>query len=112
VDFDGDHMRAGGLDRLVEVYPALVDLQAASLLDRVDDVLRRDRAEQAAVGARRLTQRQDGLAEDLGVLRSLLGGLADGALSGLLPALGVGHGGGGSRLRELARDEVVAQIPG
>src|SRR5687768_5094806 len=46
LDFDGDHVRAGGLDRLVEVDAALVDLQAAGLLDRVHDVLRRDRAEQ------------------------------------------------------------------
>src|SRR5688500_10538253 len=49
VDLDGDHVRAGGLDRLVEVDAALVDLEAAGLLDRVDDVLRRDGSEEPAV---------------------------------------------------------------
>ena len=39
-DLDGDHAGAGRADRLLEVDLAPVDLEAAGLLDRVDDVLR------------------------------------------------------------------------
>ena len=51
LDLDDDHARADGADRLLEVDLAAVDRDAAGLLDRVDDVLRRDGAEQAAVVA-------------------------------------------------------------
>src|SRR5436305_925335 len=44
-DLDGDHVRADGLDRLVEVDVPAVDPQAARLVDRVGDVLGGDRAE-------------------------------------------------------------------
>src|SRR3954452_5564605 len=46
---DVDHSRAHGADRLVEADVAAIDVDPARLLDRVDDVLRGDRAGQAAV---------------------------------------------------------------
>ena len=51
LDLDDDHVRADVPDRLLEVDLAPVDLDAARLADRVGDVLRGDRAEQAAVVA-------------------------------------------------------------
>src|SRR3954447_5856216 len=54
VHLDRDHVRTGRADRLLELHLALVELEPARLLDRVDDVLRGDRAEQPAVVARRL----------------------------------------------------------
>src|SRR5829696_6050278 len=50
-DLDDDHARADGADRLVEVDLAAIDADAARLADGVDDVLRRDGAEQAPVVA-------------------------------------------------------------
>ena len=47
----------------------------------------------APVGTGRLPQGEDRLAEDLGVLRSLLGRLTHSALGGLLPAQRVRDGG-------------------
>src|SRR5687768_4467898 len=46
LDLDLDHAGADRLDRLLEPDVALVDRDAARLLDGVDDVLRRHRAEQ------------------------------------------------------------------
>src|SRR5689334_3236782 len=51
LDLDVDHPGADRADRLLEVDLAAIDLDAAGLLDRVDDVLRRHGAEQAAVVA-------------------------------------------------------------
>src|SRR5579884_413740 len=44
-DFDHDHVRPGVADRLLEVDLAPVDSNAASVADRVGDVLGGDRAE-------------------------------------------------------------------
>src|SRR5436309_2396783 len=49
VHLDRDHVRSRGLDRLLELDLAAVQLQSASLADGIDDLLRGDRAEQPAV---------------------------------------------------------------
>src|SRR5436305_7175520 len=59
VNLDRDHVRPGVPDRLLELDLAAVQLQPARLLDGFDDVLRRDGAEQAAVVAGGLRDRQD-----------------------------------------------------
>src|SRR4051794_22803031 len=51
-DLDLDDAGADRLDRLLEADVAAIDVDAARLLDRVDDVLRGDGAEEAAVLAR------------------------------------------------------------
>src|SRR4051812_38257079 len=110
LDLDLDHARPDGADRLLEVDLAAVDRDAAGLLDRVDDVLRRDRAEQAAVVARLVRDRQHGAVQRLGGLARGGRRLGEGALGGLL-ALGRGGDGAlGRRRRDLARDQVVAQV--
>src|SRR4051812_19095260 len=58
VDLDRDHVRAGRADWLLELDLAPVQLQPTRLLDRVDDVLRGDRAEQATVVAGCLRDRE------------------------------------------------------
>src|SRR6185295_14277624 len=74
LDLDVDHAGADRADRLLEVDLAAIDLDAAGLLDRVDDVLRRDRAEQTAVVARLVRDREHRAAEHGGgVLRALVG---------------------------------------
>ena len=85
-------------------------VDAAGLLDRVDDVLRGDGAEQAAVVAGLVGDREHGLVELLGALLGALGGLGGRAVEGLLVALGRGDRALGRRLGELARDQVVAQV--
>src|SRR4051812_2675371 len=110
LDLDLDHARPDGADRLLEVDLAAVDRDAAGLLDRVDDVLRRDRAEQAAVVARLVRDRQHGAVQRLGGLTRGGRRLGEGALGGLL-ALGRGGDGAlGRRRRDLARDQVVAEV--
>src|ERR687894_2470421 len=59
-DLHDDDVGADVLDRLVDVDLAPVDLDPARLFDRVGDVLVGHPAEQAAVGARLLADRQDG----------------------------------------------------
>src|SRR3954469_9997606 len=80
VDLDAHHVRAGGADRLLEMHLAAIELHAAGLLDRVHDVLRRDRAEQAAVVTRGLRDREHRPRKQGGVLLRALGELALGAL--------------------------------
>src|SRR3954471_8712927 len=72
VHLDRDHVRPGRADRIVELDLPLVELQAARLLDRLDDVLRRDRAEQPAVVARRLRDREDCAGQESRVLLSAI----------------------------------------
>jgi hypothetical protein len=72
------------------VHLAAVDLEAARLLDGVRDVLRGDRAEQAAVVAGLLADRDDRAVEDRGLL-----------LGGQLGLLLGAFGGGGLDLRLL-----------
>ena len=79
-DLDDDHAGADGLDRLVEVDVAAVDRDAARLLDGVGDVLRGDRAEQAAVLAGLVGDREDRLVEQRGVLLRRCAGVGDRAL--------------------------------
>src|SRR5688500_18042234 len=85
-DLDLDHARAHGLDRLLEVDLAAIDADAAGLLDRLDDVLRGHRAEEAAVVARLLGDGEDGPVEQRRALLRALGRLGRGALGGLLAA--------------------------
>src|SRR5690242_801415 len=56
-DPDDDLVGADVADRLLEVDVAAVDVEPAGVLDRVGDVLRGDRAEQAAVVAGLLRDR-------------------------------------------------------
>src|SRR5829696_4578148 len=109
-DLDGHHAGADRADRLLEVHLALVDLEAAGLLDRVDDVLGGDRAEQAAVVARLMGDREHGLVEQLRAHLGALRRLGGGAVQGLLVALGGRDGALRGRLGQLARDQVVAEI--
>src|SRR3954451_15980737 len=60
VHLDRDHVRPGRADRILELALPPVELQAARLLDRLDDVLRRDRAEQPPVVTCGLRNREDG----------------------------------------------------
>ena len=80
-DLDLDHVGAGLADRLVEADLLALDLELASRLDRLGDLLGGDGAEQLAVLAGLVVDRQDGLAEQGGGLAGALGGLA---LLGLL----------------------------
>src|SRR4051794_13759146 len=110
LDLDVDHAGADRADRLLEVDLAAIDLDAASLLDRVDDVLRRDRAEQAAVVAGLVGDREHRAAEHgSGVLGALVR-LRGGALARLERARGGGDRALGRGLGQLARDQVVAQV--
>src|SRR5919198_65098 len=58
-DLDLDHPRADGLDRLAEADVVAVDRDAAGLLDRVRDVLRGHGAEEAALLAGLVRDRED-----------------------------------------------------
>src|SRR3954447_22233258 len=109
-DLHDDHVRAHRLDRLVEMHVALVDRDAARVLDRVGDVLRGDRPEQAAVVAGLLADRQDGAVELLGVLLGAGDEVASGLLLGLDPLASGLDGALGCRGGELARDQEVAQV--
>src|SRR6185437_9412241 len=109
---DRDHVRAGGLDRVLQLDLAAVQLQSARLAYRVNDVLRGDRAEQATVVARLLWDREDGLLQQRRVLVGPLRRLARGALSGLDAPLSLGDRARRGRLGQLARHQVVAQVAG
>ena len=109
-DLDDDHVGADVLDRLRQVHVAFVDLQPARFADRVGDVLRGDRAEQAAVGAGLLGDRQHRAVEQVDVLLGFLDRLARRALGGLLALADRLDRALGGRLGELARDQVVAQV--
>src|SRR4051794_1455039 len=102
-DLDLDDAGADRLDRLAEPDVVPVDREAARLLDRVSDVLRRDRAEQAAVLARLVRDREDGLVEQLGALLRLALGVRDRAVGGRPAALRRLDRALGGGLRELAR---------
>jgi hypothetical protein len=109
-DLDDHHARPDGLDRLVEVDLALVELDAAGLADRIDDVLRGDGAEQAAVVAGLVRDREHRLVQELGVVAGLGGGLLERLVGLDLTALRGRDRALGGGLRELARDQVVAQV--
>jgi len=83
-DLDYDHVRADILDRLGQVDVVFVDLQATCFFDRVRDVLRRYRAEQAPIGAGLLRDRQDRAVEQVDVLLCFLDRVALGALGSVL----------------------------
>jgi hypothetical protein len=51
-DFDGDHVSARGPDGVLELNAPLVEPNAAGLADRVNDLLRGDRAKEATIIAR------------------------------------------------------------
>src|SRR4051794_27643002 len=112
VHLDRDHVRSRGLDRLVELDLAAVELQSASLADGIDDLLRGDRAEQPAVVACGVGDREHRLGEQRGVLLGLLSEVAHRLLGGFLATLRLGNRAAGRRLGELARDEEVPQVAG
>src|SRR3954471_17279152 len=112
VHLDRDHVRPGRADRGLELDLPPVELQAARLLDRVDDVLRRDRAVQPPVLARRLRDREDGAGQERRVLLRAVGELLRGLLGRVHAPLGLGDRPGRGRLRELARQQEVAQVSG
>ena len=87
-----------------------VDRDAAGFLDRVGDVLRGDGAEQAAVLARLVRDREHGLVEQLRALLGLGLRVGDRAVGGLLAAPGGLDRALGGRLGQLARDQEVAQV--
>src|SRR4051794_26718809 len=109
-DLDLDHARPDRLDRLAETDVVAVDRDAPGLLDGVRDVLRRDRAEQPAVLARLVRDREDGAVQQLGALARLGRGVGDRAVGGLAAALGRGDRALGGGLGQLARDQEVAQV--
>src|SRR2546421_4770742 len=112
VDLDRDHVRTGRANRVIELHLPPVELQATSLLDRVDDVLRGDGAEQAAVVAGRLRDREDGAREKRGVFLCAIGELLRRLLGRVHAPLRLGDRPRRSRLGELAGQQEVAQVPG
>jgi hypothetical protein len=110
VELDDHHVGADVADRLLEVDAAAVDGDAARLADRVGDVLRGHRAEQAPVLAGLLGDREDGAVEEVGVLLGADDRLLLGARLGLGPPLGGLDRAARGGLGELARDQVVAQV--
>ena len=112
VHLDRDHVGSRVADRLLQVDLATVEPQAAGLADRVDDLLSGDRAEQAAVVAGGMRDRQHRLGEQRRVLLRLVRRLPRRALGSLAAALRLRDRPGRGRLGELARDEEVAQIAG
>ena len=94
----------------VEQDPPLVEPHAARLADRVRDLLGGDGAEQPAVVARLVRDREHGLAQQRGLLLGLRLRLGRRALRRLDAALRLGDRRRRRGLRELARDEVVAQV--
>src|SRR3954453_7440884 len=109
-DLHDDHVGADVLDRLLEVDLPAVELEPAGVADRVGDVLRGDRAEQAAVIARLLVDGQHGAREGRGVLLRLLDGLGRRALGALHAVLRGLDRALRRRLGEAARDEEVAEV--
>src|SRR4051812_31072618 len=112
VHLDRDHVRPGRADRILELDLAPVELQAARLLDRVDDVLRGDRAEQPAVLARFLRDSEYGAGQQRRVLLRAVGELPRGLLGRVHAPLGLGDRTRRGRLRELPWQQEVAQIAG
>src|SRR3954454_4694741 len=111
-DLDLDHVGPGLSDRLLEADLLAVDLDAARGLDRLGDLGGGDGAEELSVLSGAVVDRQHGLAEQggglAGAFRRLLLGLG-GPLALALRLLERALGGG---LRQLAWDEVVAQVSG
>ncbi len=101
-ELDLDHEGADLAERLLEADLAPVDAQVASLTNRVDDLLGADRAEQLAVLARALVDRQHSFGEQAGGLGFALGAGSLGLLGGGAAALRFLQGAGGRRLGELA----------
>src|SRR3954447_22491001 len=106
-DLDDDHPRADGLDRLVEVDVAPVDRDAAGVVDRIGDVLRRDRSEESPVLTRLMRDREHGAVEQLRALARPRLGVGDRALGCLLAPAGRLDRAPGGGLGELARDQEV-----
>src|SRR3954454_23063175 len=99
-----------GGDRPVEGDLAAVELDAAGVLDGVDDVLARDRAEQAPVLAGLVGEREHRAVEELGLVLRARRRLLDRALLRHLRAAGGLERALRRRLGELAGDQVVAQV--
>src|SRR3954471_17906084 len=112
VHLDRDHVRPGRADRGLELDLPPVELQPARLLDRVDDVLRRDRAEQPAVLARSLRDREDGAGQERRVLLRAVGELLSRLLGRVHAPLGLGDRPRRGGLCELARQQEVAKVAG
>src|SRR4051794_33422474 len=111
-DLDLDHVGAGLTDRILEPDLLAIDLDPTCGLDRISDLGRGDGAEELAVLPGAVVDREDRLAEQRGCLAGALGGLALGLLRALALALGLLERALGGGLGQLARHEVVAQIPG
>jgi hypothetical protein len=107
---DLDHEGAEFAQRLVEFDFAFVDSQVASLAQRVGDLLRPDRSEQLAVLAGPLVDRQHGLGEQPGRRGFALCARRFRPFLGLQAPLRLLQSARGRRLRQFARDEVVAQV--
>ncbi len=90
----------------------LSSLHPARLPDRVRDLLGGDGAEQAAVVTGLVGDREHGLPQQGGRLLRLGLGLRLGPLGRLATPLRLRDGGRRGGLGELARDEVVPQVPG
>src|SRR3954468_16422821 len=103
-------MRARGLDRLLEVHAAPVELEPARLPYGVHYLLGSDRSEKPSVVPRLLRDRENGLAQQRRVLLRTLDLFGGGPLRRLHTALGLGDGPSRGRLGQLARDEEVAQV--
>ncbi len=109
-NLDVDHVGAQFPDRLVQPHLALVQLEPARLADRVCDLLRGDGAEQPAVRAGVVGDREHGLGEQRRRLTATLLLIASGRLGGLHAAPGRGDRRVGGGLCELARREEVPQV--
>src|ERR1700710_676318 len=111
-ELDLDHMGADLADRLLEADLAPVDAQVTGVLDRVGDLLGPDGAEELAVLAGTLVNRQDGLGEQRGCLLFTLGAGFLGLFGRGLALLRLLQRSGRRRGRKLAGDQVVAQVAG
>src|ERR1700733_2662794 len=109
---DLDHEGADFAQRLLEPDAFFLDPQVAGLAQGVDDLLGADRAEQLAVLAGPLVDRQHRLAEQAGGLGFALGPGLLRLFGDLAAALGLLERPRGRRLRQLAGDQVVAQVAG
>src|SRR5438270_1527576 len=109
-DIDDDHVRADVLDRLGQMHVASVDFQSARFSNRGHDVLRGHRAEQAAVRAGLLRDREHRAVEQADVLLRAFGRVALRALFCRLALADRFDRAARRRLGELARQEVIAQV--
>src|SRR4051812_9310679 len=112
VHLDRHHVGSGGADRVVELDLALVQLEAARLLDRVDDVLRGDRSEQPPVVARGLRDRQHRARQQGRVLLSAVRQILCRLLGSVHAPLRLRDRTRRGRRSELAGQEEVAQVAG